>query len=94
MHNAVSNDLATHWGALSPKFPGGGVDGQIVTSGGGPGNHPSITWDIVNGAAGDDLIITALSLSAISFKILNTGNRLGDRMVLAIGRFRRHQCVE
>lgn len=44
----------------------------------GPGaaNLPSISWGITNAQAGDDLIVTALSLSSFSIKVLNGGSRV------------------
>ena len=42
----------------------------------GPGNLPAITWGIINAQAGDDLIIISLSLSAITFEIVNAGARV------------------
>lgn len=59
-----------------PFKPTGAGAAAPFNSGAGPGNLPAITWGIVNGAAGDDLIITALSLSSISFKIVNGGSRV------------------
>ena len=53
-----------------------GAAAAPFNGGGGPGNLPAITWGIVNAQAGDDFIITALSLSAISFKVLNGGSRV------------------
>jgi hypothetical protein len=52
--------------ALTAPFNGGA----------GPSDLPAISWGIINAQAGDDLIITALSLSAISLKILNGGSRV------------------
>src|SRR5579872_192056 len=51
---------------------------------GGPaaGNLPAISWGIVNAQAGDDLIITALSLSAITFEILNGGVKVVRNVTL------------
>jgi hypothetical protein len=56
--------------------PVGALAAAPFNGGPGPGDLPSITWGITNASAGDDLIITALSLSAISFKILNGGSRV------------------
>lgn len=56
--------------------PTGAASTAAFNGGAGPGNLPAITWAIINAAAGDDLIITALSLSAISFKVVNTGARV------------------
>lgn len=51
---------------------------------GGPaaGNLPAITWGITNAQAGDDLIITALSDSAITFEILNGGSKVARNLTL------------
>ncbi len=56
--------------------PTGAASTAAFNGGAGPSGLPAITWGIVNGAAGDDFIITALSLSAISFKIVNGGSRV------------------
>jgi hypothetical protein len=53
-----------------------GAAAAPFNGGAGPSNLPAVTWGIVNAQAGDDFIITALSLSAISFKILNGGSRV------------------
>jgi Putative phage tail protein len=62
--------------------PTGAASAAPFNGGPGPGNLPAITWGIVNGQAGDDLIITALSLSAVSFKILNGGSRVVRNLTL------------
>lgn len=56
--------------------PTGAALASPFNGGAGPGDLPAISWGIINAQAGDDLIITALSLSAISFKILNAGSRV------------------
>ncbi len=56
--------------------PTGAGSNAAFNSGAGPSNLPAITWGIVNAQAGDDFIITALSLSAITFKVLNAGARV------------------
>ena len=50
--------------------------------GAGPSDLPALTWGIVNAQAGDDLIVTALSLSAVSLKILNGGARVVRSLTL------------
>ena len=50
--------------------------------GGGPSNLPALNWGITDAQAGDDLIVTALSLTAISFKILNGGSRVVRSLTL------------
>lgn len=56
--------------------PVGAASTAPFNGGPGPGDLPAVTWGIVNGAAGDDLIITALSLSAITFSVKNGGSRV------------------
>lgn len=53
--------------------PTGSASPAPFNGGAGPSNLPAISWGIVNAQQGDDLIITALSLSSISFEILNAG---------------------
>lgn len=56
--------------------PNGTASPAPFNGGGGPSNLPAIMWGIVNAQQGDDLIVTALSLASISFKILNAGARV------------------
>lgn len=56
--------------------PTGAVSPAPFNGGAGPSNLPAISWGIINAQAGDDLIITALSLSSITFEIINGGSRV------------------
>ena len=56
--------------------PTGAALAAPFNGGAGPANLPAITWGIINGQAGDDLIITALSLSSITFEVVNGGSRV------------------
>lgn len=55
--------------------------------GAGPGDLPAISWGIVNAQAGDDLIVTALSLSAVTFEILNGGSKVARQLTLTVEGF-------
>jgi hypothetical protein len=56
--------------------PDGAAVAGAFNGGAGAGNLPVAQWGIVNAQAGDDLIITAISLSQMSFKIMNGGSRV------------------
>lgn len=62
--------------------PTGAALAAPFNGGAGPGNLPAISWGILNGQQGDDLIITALSLTAISFEILNAGAKVARSLNL------------
>lgn len=62
--------------------PNNAASPASFNGGPGPGNLPSITWGIVNAQAGDDLIITALSLSSVSFNVSNGGSRVVRNLTL------------
>jgi hypothetical protein len=62
--------------------PTGAAAAAPFNGGPGPGNLPAITWGIVNAQAGDDLVITSLSLSAITFEILNSGSKVVRNLTL------------
>lgn len=44
--------------------------------GAGPSGLPVVQWGIVNAQAGDDLLISSLSLSSITFEVVNSGVRV------------------
>lgn len=67
--------------------PTGAPSPAPFNGGPGPGNLPAIGEGIVNAAAGDDFIITALSLSSISFKVLNAGVRVVRSLSLTVEGF-------
>lgn len=62
--------------------PNGAAAPAPFNGGAGPANLPAISWGIVNAQAGDDLIISALSLNAITFEILNAGVKVARNLNL------------
>jgi len=56
--------------------PTGASSSAPFNGGAGPGDLPAITWGIINAQAGDDLIISSLSLSAITFAVWNAGSKV------------------
>lgn len=56
--------------------PTGAASTAAFNGGAGPSSLPAITWGIINAQAGDDFIITGLSLSALTYKVLNGGVRV------------------
>jgi hypothetical protein len=75
--------LTTSAGAdTTVTFAPTGQSAAPFNGGPGPSNLPALNWGIVNAQAGDDLIVTALSLSSISFNIQNGGTRVVRNLTL------------
>jgi hypothetical protein len=50
--------------------------------GSAPGGFPAMSWGITNAQAGDDLIISALSNSAVTFAVWNSGAMVSRQLTL------------
>jgi hypothetical protein len=62
--------------------PAGASGAQPFNGGSGPNQFPAISWGIVNAQGGDDLIISALSNSAVTFAIWNSGVMVARQLTL------------
>lgn len=67
--------------------PTGASSPAPFNGGAGPSDLPTVQWGIVNAQQGDDLIITALSLSSITFEILNAGAKVVRSLSLSVEGF-------
>ena len=64
-----------------------GAAAAPFNGGAGAGDLPIVQFSIINAQAGDDVIITALSLSAMTFEVLNAGSKVVRNVNLTIEGF-------
>jgi Putative phage tail protein len=62
--------------------PQGATSPGAFNGGAAPGDLPAISWGITNAQAGDDLIVSALSLSSVTFAVWNSGVMVSRTLTL------------